>query len=41
VYEAVNGIDITDSILRAGEVEEELLGIGMLADLDWRVLMAG
>lgn len=34
VYDAVKGIDITDSILRAGEVEEELLGIGMLADLD-------
>lgn len=34
VYDAVNGMDITDSILRAGEVEEEPLGMGILADLD-------
>jgi hypothetical protein len=37
---AAKGIDMTDSIFRDGEVEDELLGIGILEDLDCRVLMA-
>jgi hypothetical protein len=36
---AAKGIDITDSRFRAGDEEEAVLGIGMLADLAWRVLM--
>lgn len=30
---------MTDSMLRDGEVDEAPRGMGMLADLDWRVLI--
>lgn len=35
----VNGIVITDSIFREGETAEALRGIGILADLEGRVVM--
>ena len=34
-----NGMEMTESMLGEGEMEEEVLGMGMLADLDGRVVM--